>query len=193
MNWFTVGSLTVPASQLAVLAAFIIAGLAVWLKKDKGLLDFYGNSVFLFVALWKASVVLFSFQLVIQAPLSLLYFNGGWKGIWLGLIAVCIYIIWKCPSEKWVQAAWIWMVFIFSYELVFPVLTGQAGIWTIIQLAGGLLLAVPLGQISRTIWLFTLWQLLFESLTAELFSQSSLLYVGMALFFGLITRRDFIE
>ncbi|HEY9576132.1 MAG TPA: hypothetical protein VIR64_00515 [Pseudobacillus sp.] len=194
MNWFTIGSLTLSAAQLAVVAAFVITALVLWIKKDRYLLDFYGNAIFVFVAVWKASVLLFSFTIVKQAPLSLLYFNGGWKGVWLGMIMVCLYMAWKCRKEKRRQAVWTWMVLITSFELVWLLLTGQAGVLAFIQLAGSIwLLAVPLGQISKTIWLFTLWQLLFESLTADLFSKSSLLYIGAALFFTFIMRRDPIE
>ncbi|KAB7706492.1 hypothetical protein F9802_09820 [Bacillus aerolatus] len=194
MNWFTIGSLTVHASQLAVIAAFFISAIVLWLKKDKVLLDVYGNAVFLFIAVWKLSILLFSFSLVMQAPLSLLYFNGGWKGVWLAFIFVLLYIVWKCPAEKRALAAWIWMLTGVSFEIVLALLTGQAVLWPLIQLAGGVvLLAIPMKQIRGTVWLFTLWQLLFESLTAELFSSGGLLYIGAALFFTLIIRRDPVE
>ncbi|OCA89071.1 hypothetical protein [Pseudobacillus wudalianchiensis] len=191
MNWFTIGSLTIPAAQLAVLAAFVITALVLWLKKERYILDIYVNAIFLFVAVWKASVLLFSFAIVKQAPLSILYFNGGWKGIWLGLIAVGIYVVRRCRKEKQAQAVWTWMVVITFFELAVSLLTGQAGLLAFIQSGGSIvLLAIPLGQVSKTIWLFTLWQLLFESLTAELFSNSSLLYIGAMLFFTLIIRRN---
>ncbi|RJS60482.1 hypothetical protein [Bacillus sp. PK3_68] len=194
MNWFTIGSLTVPAAQLAILAAFIIGALVIWLKKDKVFLELYVNAVFLFVAVWKVSVLLFSFMLVVKSPLSLMYFNGGWKGIWLGLIAVCIYLLWKTPAEKRPQIIWTWMIVIISFEWMLSLLRGQAGLLAWIQLAGGVAqLAVPLRQAAGTIWLFTLWQLLFESLTADLFYLHSLFYIGAALFFTFIVRRDPIE
>ncbi|WP_049664811.1 hypothetical protein [Bacillus sp. FJAT-27231] len=191
MNWFTIGSLTIPAAQLAVLAAFVITALVLWLKKERYILDIYGNAIFLFVAVWKASVLLFSFAIVKQAPLSILYFNGGWKGIWLGLITVGIYVVRRCRKEEQAQAVWTWMIVIASFELAMSLLIGQAGMLAFSQFVGSVaLLAIPLGQISKTIWLFTLWQLLFESLTAELFSNSSLLYMGAALFFTLMIRRN---
>ncbi|MFK2825483.1 hypothetical protein QYG89_07250 [Bacillus sp. B190/17] len=194
MNWFTIGSLTIPAVQLAVLAAFIIAAGVLWFKKDKLFLHFYENAVLIFIVIWKLSIVLFSFSLVKQAPLSLLYFNGGWKGIWLGIFFVYGYTLWKCPLERRTQAAWIWMLIVVSFEIILPLLTGQAGGTAFIQLAGGLVLLVrPLQEVRGVIWLFTLWQLLFESWTAELFSNSGLLYIGTALFFTFMMRREPIE
>ncbi|KZO00211.1 hypothetical protein [Pseudobacillus badius] len=193
MNWFTIGSLTVPASQLAFLAACIMASLAIWLKKDKPFLDFYMNAVFLFIAVWKGSVVLFSFPIVMNSPLALLYFDGGWKGVWLGFLAVIAYAAWKCPLPKQKQAVWSWMVMVLAFEAALALLTGQAGIAMWFRLAGGLvLLFVPLKQAGRTIWLFTLWQLLFGSMSADLLSQANMIYIAAALFFTLMIRRDFV-
>ncbi|WP_239615599.1 redoxin domain-containing protein [Cohnella mopanensis] len=50
------------------------------------------NSVFLWVAVWKGSLFLFDPASVIDHPLSLLFFSGGTKGIWLASIVVVLFV-----------------------------------------------------------------------------------------------------
>ncbi|KKB38705.1 hypothetical protein [Bacillus thermotolerans] len=193
MNWWTIGSLTVPASQIAMVIAFLLAALILWLKKERLMLDVYGNAVFVFIFTWKLSILLFNFSIVKQTPLSLLYFNGGWKGVWLGAALALMYLAWRCPREKYMLAAWVWMLVLIVFGMADSLLTGQAGVLAFLQFAGGVaLLAIPRREAGRTVWLLTLWQLLFMSLADELFSPSSLLYVSVACFFTFIGRRKHV-
>ncbi|MFK4997227.1 hypothetical protein ACI2OX_05345 [Bacillus sp. N9] len=38
------------------------------------------------------SVIVFQLPFVIANPMTILYFNGGIKGYWLAIIAVCMYL-----------------------------------------------------------------------------------------------------
>ncbi|AOV08481.1 hypothetical protein BI350_13685 [Sporosarcina ureilytica] len=51
------------------------------------------DAIFYFVIVWKLSVVVTDWKTVIQFPLSILYFNGGKIGVYLGLIAASITVI----------------------------------------------------------------------------------------------------
>ena len=47
-----------------------------------------------FLIVWKFSVILTDFNTIIQFPLSILYFNGGRIGVYLGLLAVIVNLYW---------------------------------------------------------------------------------------------------
>jgi len=53
------------------------------------------NAVFLWLAVWKGSLLLFDPQSVFRHPLSLMFFSGGTKGLWLAFIASSAYLIWR--------------------------------------------------------------------------------------------------
>ncbi|WP_100332326.1 hypothetical protein [Bacillus xiapuensis] len=194
MNWITVGSLTVPIAQLALGLAFAIAACYLWLTKKQALLDVYGNAVLLFILVWKLSVLVFSFELIVQAPLSLLYFNGGKQGFWLAMAAVFLYLAWKGPTVPWKQTIKLWMAVMVLYEILVPLIYGHVGWEVWVRLAGG---AFFIGwralSFLQALSLFTLWQLLFESLTDGLFSTNGWVYIAVAIFFGMIRRRRQIE
>ncbi|WP_120461936.1 peroxiredoxin family protein [Paenibacillus aceti] len=50
------------------------------------------NAVFIWIIVWKASLILFDFQGVIRHPQSLLFFSGGIRGVWLASIVVLAYL-----------------------------------------------------------------------------------------------------
>ncbi|MGM7634521.1 hypothetical protein [Bacillus sp. Hm123] len=191
MKWYTIGSLTVPVSQLALGLAFLLIALYLWWKKEKDLLDVYGNTVLLFILVWKFSIALFSFSLVIEAPMSLLYFNGGDRGFWLAVIVAFIYIAWKWPIYERHEAIKLWLIVITLFELLVAILSGQVELFDILRLTGGVL-AVSFFMKSplQVLLLFTLWQLLFESWEEAVFSANGLLYIGVAIGFILIRRRE---
>jgi peroxiredoxin len=55
--------------------------------------------------IWKFSLLLFDPITVIRYPMSLLYFNGGDKGLWLGIIISLLYV-WK-SSRKEEASLWV--------------------------------------------------------------------------------------
>ncbi|WP_203363243.1 hypothetical protein [Bacillus sp. REN10] len=191
MRWYTIGALTVPASQLAFVLAFLLLSFYLWCKKEKKIVDLYGNAVFLFILVWKFSIVIFSFSIVMEAPMSLLYFNGGGKGFWLAFIIVCLYVFWKWPRQQWNDAIQIWLMMIVLFEGLLAMLNGQAGGLDLFRFAGG---AAALAFFRRSplqvLMLFTLWQLLFESWAGNLFSMNGLSYSVMAVYFVMLRRKN---
>ncbi|MFC4409530.1 hypothetical protein ACFOZY_03655 [Chungangia koreensis] len=89
-QWFILKSLTIPSSWIALLAAFIITGLIVWKRYGKQAENMYSDIVIIFIVVWKLSVVVTDFNMVVDSPLMILYFNGGQTGIYLGVVAALI-------------------------------------------------------------------------------------------------------
>lgn len=96
MKWIVLG--------IAVLIGFVV--LKLWLlrsrKEESGklLFELALDSVFWGFLIWKGSLVLFDPKLVIESPMSLLYFSGGMKGLILGILCALIYFYFKARKLK---------------------------------------------------------------------------------------------
>ncbi|ALC92767.1 membrane-associated thiol-disulfide oxidoreductase [Bacillus sp. FJAT-18017] len=96
-------------TKWVVLGISIILGLILlklWLLRTqknetgKRLFDLAFNSVFLGLLIWKGSLLLFEPKLIIESPMSLLYFHGGTKGIIFGTLGAFIYYLFKARKLK---------------------------------------------------------------------------------------------
>lgn len=94
-EWFSIRTLTLPATAIALLLAFFIVWFILRMQFSKQWAGVYTDAVFTFIFVWKFSLIVTDFRLVIEQPLALLYFNGGTVGIYLGVIAVLLQIVWK--------------------------------------------------------------------------------------------------
>jgi hypothetical protein len=94
LNYITFGRFTLPADLLAAFAAIFIGALIYRLKEQKSIDDWYWNSFFLYIAIYKLSYALFNFKMFIDTPLSLLYFNGGTKGQIIAFAGIALYLLW---------------------------------------------------------------------------------------------------
>lgn len=66
------------------------------------------NAFLIWIVVWKGSLILWDPVGTWEQPISLLYFDGGEKGIWLAVIAVTVYVVWstrKAHSAPAVVAA----------------------------------------------------------------------------------------
>jgi peroxiredoxin len=99
MEYVTIGPLQVPLKWIfiGVSMNFSILILNVYLRKKgmehKQIVDDLWNGLFIFIIVWKLSLIIFEPKLVANSPLSLLYFTGGVKGIWLGFAISLLYTI----------------------------------------------------------------------------------------------------
>lgn len=89
-QWFIIKSLTIPSAWLALLIAFVVTWLIVWKRYGKEAENLYSDAILLFIVVWKLSIIVTDFEMVVDSPLSILYFNGGSTGIYLGLAAALI-------------------------------------------------------------------------------------------------------
>ena len=92
-NFLIIGNTSVPSTWIALVVAFVVAYLAIRLRFGKQISGVLANSIFNFIIVWKFSVILTDFENLIKAPLSIIYFNGGRIGFYLGLLAIIITIL----------------------------------------------------------------------------------------------------
>lgn len=94
-EWFSIRALTLPATAIALLLAFLIVWFILRMQFSKQWAGLYGDAIFTFIIVWKFSLIVTDFSSVIEQPISLVYFNGGTIGVYLGVVAVLVQFIWK--------------------------------------------------------------------------------------------------
>lgn len=167
-RWYTIGSFTFPSTWGAIILSFILTFLFLYFWNRKAS-DWYSNSVFYFLVIWKLSVIVVDFQNVIEHPITILYFNGGRWGYWLGLLSVLLYIFVK-RADRTFRLVIAWMSTVVFFELVFRLLESNilAGVSQFI-INCILILFLLKKENDRDTWaiqlviVFTLFQLLLHS------------------------------
>ncbi|WP_421381404.1 hypothetical protein ACOJQI_20020 [Bacillus salacetis] len=177
MKWYSIGAFSFPSAWGALIAAFIITGLFLRLYYGKNQNEWFGNSVFWFLVTWKFSVILFDFSGVISQPLSILYFNGGSRGFWLGVAVSLIYIYFKGEKKRLISA---WFLVILVYEGASEFLADSASILSAVNLLAGFGLFYFLlqrGKAEIVLQLFTGIQLLVNFSQGHFISTESASYI----------------
>ncbi|WP_134703095.1 hypothetical protein [Ammoniphilus sp. YIM 78166] len=64
------------------------------------LLDTLSHSVWMSIAIWKFSFILFQPMSVIAYPVTIVYFTGGYKGWILAVISVFFYLLYQSNKQK---------------------------------------------------------------------------------------------
>ncbi|WP_256759402.1 peroxiredoxin [Cohnella sp. WQ 127256] len=106
------------------------------------------NAVFLWVVVWKGSLFLFDPAGVIDHPMSLLFFSGGTRGIWLATVVVIGYLAFRQIRRLgYSQAAAIIatmcsaaMVVLFLLQIVLYDSAGSLSYWALMLSAAILIL-----------------------------------------------------
>lgn len=168
-RWYTVGSLTFPSIWGAIIASFILTFLFLYFWNRKAS-DWYSMEFFYFLVIWKLSVILVDFQNVIEHPITILYFNGGMWGYWLGLLTVLLFIFVK-RVDRTSHLVIAWMSTVVFFELIFHLLQFDilAGVFQFI-INGALILFLLKKENDSDTWaiqlviVFTLLQQLFQSI-----------------------------
>ncbi|MEI2664790.1 hypothetical protein [Rossellomorea sp. LJF3] len=168
-RWYTIGSFTFPSTWGAIIASFILTFLFLYFWNRKAS-DWYSNGIFYFLIIWKLSVIVVDFQNVIEHPITILYFNGGRWGYWLGLLTVLLYIFVK-RADRTSHLVIAWMCTVVFFELVVHLLQFDvlAGVFQFI-INGTLILFLLKKENDRDIWavqlvtVFTFLQLLYQSI-----------------------------
>ena len=97
---FIIGKTTVPSSWGALIVAFVVAYATIRIRYGKKIAGLLVDAIFYFVLVWKLSVILTDFVSVIKSPLSIIYFNGGLVGFYLGLFAAGARILIETKRNK---------------------------------------------------------------------------------------------
>jgi peroxiredoxin len=101
MKVLQIGSYAILLNWVLLGIAFLIAMILikVWLNRSvkvdisKELFDVFSNGLFILLISWKGSLLFLEPLLVIKSPLSLLYFTGGNKGLWIAFLVTILYFI----------------------------------------------------------------------------------------------------
>lgn len=169
MNYLSVGSMTIP---IAFIAFFIAAFVSDWRSKHleantKRILD---SLLSVYIAVWKGSYILFFWEMFIESPFSLLYFDGGLKGHMLSLIVLCI-LIWMRRERVSIGDLWgVWLRFVAVYQIIF---TGLTENWTLFCLWIIVFILLEWKKYSLlwvAQWLLLLWQYSFKDAIVVAFS-----------------------
>lgn len=187
MKWYTIGSLTFPASWAAVGAAFLLTSLYFVIQRKKAVADDIANAFFIFFLTWKLSVILFQLSATLKNPMAILYFNGGWKGYVLGMAVALMYLYVQVLrgrlSSGLLVEAWVFSVSI--YELAFYLLNGQHIIIGVIHVLGSSLFLFGIrSKAGKKTWqlqlliLFTCFQALVYSFKGDMLSAPMATYVA---------------
>lgn len=137
MEYFSIGSINIPISWIAFFTAALFLE---WFSRKRD--DSYSKSLdrlfWIYLAVWKGSYILFFWDSFIQAPMSLLYFDGGIKGHIAAVLVLCIFI-WNKRNSLPITELWqLWLRFLAIYQVVFTVFTQQwllAAVWSILLVA----------------------------------------------------------
>jgi thiol-disulfide isomerase/thioredoxin len=157
MEYFSVGTINIPIVWLAFFTAAVSLE---WISRriDDSSKKNLDTLIWIYLAIWKGSYVLFFWDSFIQAPMSLLYFDGGIKGHMIAVLVLGLYV-WKKRKSLSTTVIWqLWLQFLAIYQVVFTLFTQQwilAAVWSI-------LLAALIWKGYQQIWflqaLLLMWQ-----------------------------------
>lgn len=99
-TYLLIGNVSVPLSWVAFVGASLVTILLLRWLFGKEMTDLFSDYLFTFVLVWKFSVVLTDFPVILQSPWTLLYFNGGTIGVLCGLLAVTLHLIIHMQKQK---------------------------------------------------------------------------------------------
>lgn len=99
-TFYTIGSFTFPSSWAAIIVAFIVAYIAIRIWYGKQHAVRLADAFFYVIIVWKLSVVLIDFKMILRAPLGIVYFNGGIAGFVLSLLFVMAKTLHECQNGK---------------------------------------------------------------------------------------------
>jgi len=94
-EWYSIRTLTLPATAVALLMAFVIVWLVLRMQFPKKWSGVYADAILTFILVWKFSVIVTDAKTIMAQPFALLYFNGGTVGVLLAAIAVSLQLLWK--------------------------------------------------------------------------------------------------
>ncbi|RST77124.1 hypothetical protein D4T97_001090 [Siminovitchia acidinfaciens] len=186
MTYFQVGSLAIPAVWIAVVGALFVASLFNWAVMGKKVEDWYWNGFFYYFVSWKLSYIVFNFNLFLDMPMSVLYFNGGEKGHALALVILSIYLLVALKRFPFLyeESSRLFLLYFISYQVIVGFLEKSSLEMFIhlVLLFGFLLLLQKMKKIlisSQMFLLFVFLELLIISLFNSFFSLESLTIIWM--------------
>jgi peroxiredoxin len=129
LDTWTLGPLVLQKGVLIIAAVILtcLAAIRLFMRRQpdaaKGIADRTLEALFIWLVVWKLSVLLFDPQSVLSNPRALLYFNGGVKGAWIaGLIAFGYVWYREHKSPQWLIYMDTWLVCVLTGYPVYRIL-----------------------------------------------------------------------
>ena len=93
MTYITLGQFSIPIAWIAFFIAILYSDFRNK-NKDDHTDKIISRLFWFYVLIWKLSYILFSWESFVQAPMSILYFDGGLKGNILAFMAKVFLMEW---------------------------------------------------------------------------------------------------
>ena len=112
MGAFLLGPFMIKHVYIIILIAAIASYFAMkWTtRKDKSFQQLFLNTIVNIVFIWfltyKFSTIIFQPNLLLNNPLSIIYFTGGSKGSIIGIILALIYLFWTVKKKGFSIITW---------------------------------------------------------------------------------------
>ncbi|MBS4174487.1 hypothetical protein [Bacillus sp. FJAT-49736] len=193
-SYITLGRFTLSADMVSAFASLLLSAFLFKYMKKERIGDWYWNSFFLYLIVYKFSYMITNFHLFMNNPMSLLYFNGGTWGQVLAVVSVAIYLYGvhrKRPIH--IESFSSYLLFFIIYQLIlhFCVQNFYAAIFELIILATFLFLFFKKRITYQQMIIFNLVEALLLSIFNELSGIKNLSFVCLGLFLFIIgIRRD---
>ncbi len=149
MGYLTLGSWTIPYAWIAFLLAYLYIDIRNR-KAESQWPNAFEHLLWVYLISWKASYILFYWEPFLSAPMSILYFDGGWKGHLVALAVTLLVFVQRKMIVGLSPLLMLWLKFMAIYYLVVSVLAGQ---YIIAFMALVSLLAV---EKKKEVWAFAL-------------------------------------
>jgi hypothetical protein len=195
LNYITIGRFTLPADLLAAFAAIFIGALIYRIRDKKSIDDWYWNSFFIYIAIYKLSYVIFNFNLFIDTPFSLLYFNGGTEGQILAFLGIAIYLYWltrknssTIKAEEYLPAYFIFFLLYWTGLLAFSQDFLAAAIQGVLLVIFILFYFKNIKLTAEYAILFLMLEALILSLFADLLAVENLLIFSLGIYLIIFQR-----
>ncbi|WP_299513768.1 hypothetical protein [uncultured Rummeliibacillus sp.] len=132
-EWYTIKALSLPSSWIAFLSSMLIVGLLLWKVYRKEVASIYADAVLTLILVWKFSVIVTDFSIVIKHPLTILYFNGGMIGFVIGMLFMLATLWKKLRSrgilEEDLQALFLSSILCQSFYQIMMAILNDAFLW----------------------------------------------------------------
>lgn len=189
MNYITIGRFTVPADLLAAFAAIFIGALIYRAREKKSIGDWYWNSFFIYIAIYKLSYVVFNFKMFLDTPFSLLYFNGGTEGQILAFAGIAAYLYWIARKKEsmvkvteYLPAYFLFFLLYWTGLFVFSEDFIAAGVQALLALVFGAFYFKRMELSKEYAILFLMLEALVLSLFSNLLSAENLLILALGIY-----------
>ncbi|WP_146552384.1 hypothetical protein [Rummeliibacillus sp. SL167] len=167
-EWYNIKSLTMPSTWVSFLLSIVIVGLILGILYKKEVVSIFVDAMLELILIWKFSVIVTDFSLVIKHPLTMLYFNGGMIGLIIGMLYMLL-TLWKKLRrrgfiEEDLQSLFLASILSQSFYQIWMAILNDALLWqkalTIISFSCWMLIAFWKGK-AGSIWHMQLLLLFF--------------------------------